>query len=115
VWKAKNIPHNCLKNISLGFPIKFNKAVTASVQQGNRMGQTLLARTADTEYNMNRERKTKKGEWRKENYREKNNGSRESVKDVTKNKIVLLFDKERKNKLYRKKKSIPFIDYCEDI
>jgi hypothetical protein len=33
------------------------------------MGQTLLARATDIKYNMNRERKTKKGEQREENYR----------------------------------------------
>jgi hypothetical protein len=38
VWKARNIPHNCLKYISLGFPIKLEKAVCCFYTAGKPDG-----------------------------------------------------------------------------
>jgi hypothetical protein len=74
VWKASSIPHRRSKNILLGFPIKLKKTV-CSFRTVRKPDGT----DTSGQYNKNRERKTMKGEWRKENYRKRKNRSRERV------------------------------------
>jgi hypothetical protein len=38
VWQTENIPHSCLKNISLGFPIKLKKAECCFCTAGKPYG-----------------------------------------------------------------------------